>query len=79
MDKLQEKLNIILHENAIEIEDFANCLGLGHAQAHALFEGKKKMTTSLARQIEQTFSKSHNWLDCSGTFEKEGPNYDLFG
>jgi len=76
---IQEKLDIILKENAIDIEDFANCIGLPPSQVIALFEGKKKMTSSLARQIEQTFTKPNYWLALDNQLGQEGPSYDLFG
>lgn len=58
-----EKIAIILSENAIGIEEFAYCLGIEPALAKSLSSGKKKLTKSLARQIEQTFSKPNQWLD----------------
>jgi len=72
-----EKLNILLSENAISVEEFANCIGLDLKQARALCDGTKKLSKSLARQIEQTFSKPSMWLDTNGS--DDGPNYDLFG
>ena len=74
-----EKLTIILNENAIEIEDFANCLGITLTQASDICTGKKTISKSLARQIEQTFSKPDNWLAIDSDNAPGGPNYDLFG
>ncbi|WP_196157861.1 hypothetical protein [Reinekea sp. G2M2-21] len=79
MNTQVEKLNIILTENAIEVEDFANCLGISVTQAEALCDGKKILSKALARQIEQTFSKPDKWLEFDNSGESEGPNYDLFG
>ena len=71
------KLKEVLSENAIGFEEFAFCLGIEPGFAEQLCQGKRKLTNTLARQIEQTFSKPKNWLDVDG--DTEGPNYDLFG
>jgi plasmid maintenance system antidote protein VapI len=42
MDAQVKKLETLLSENALEIEDFANCLGISDKQAEAFCEGKKK-------------------------------------
>jgi plasmid maintenance system antidote protein VapI len=78
MTKQAEKIETILSENAIGIEEFANCLGIDPTLASSLCSGKKKLTKSLARQIEQTFSKPNQWFDIDEESE-QGPNYDLFG
>ncbi len=72
-----KKLQELLKENAISEEEFAFCLGIDVTQAEQLCFGKRKLSKSLARQIEQTFSKPQNWLEVGE--ESEGPNYDLFG
>jgi plasmid maintenance system antidote protein VapI len=79
MDAQVKKLETLLSENALEIEDFANCLGISDKQAEAFCEGKKKLTSALARQIEQTFSKPKFWLDFETVGDEEGPQNDLFG
>lgn len=79
MEAQIKKLETLLSENALEIEDFANCLGISVKQADAICEGRKKLTASLARQIEQTFSKPKFWLDFEMEDESEGPQNDLFG
>lgn len=78
MTDQMDKLQTLLAENAISAEEFANCLGIEVVQAEAICSGKKKLSKSLARQIEQTFSKPHLWLDM-GDDEAKGPSYDLFG
>jgi plasmid maintenance system antidote protein VapI len=72
-----EKLSQLLNENLVSIEEFANCLGITEQQARAYCEGSKKLSASLQRQIEQTFSKPSNWFTAEA--ESEGPNFDLFG
>jgi len=71
------KLNEILKENLITTEEFANCIGISEKQAIAYCQGSKKISSSLQKQIEQTFSKPVNWLNSEG--DAEGPNFDLFG
>jgi plasmid maintenance system antidote protein VapI len=78
MSKQAEKIATILSENAIGEEEFAYCLGIEPALATAICLGKKKLSASLARQVEQTFSKPKQWLD-SEEESGQGPNYDLFG
>lgn len=73
----KSKLQILLDENAIGAEEFANCLGISVNNANELLVGKKSLNKSLARQIEQTFSKPANWLDTQIT--SQGNDYDLFG
>ncbi|WP_108127677.1 hypothetical protein [Saccharospirillum mangrovi] len=72
-----DRLQQILNENALDEEAFAYCLGIEPAVAEAVCAGRKKLTASLARQIEQTFSKPAYWLD--GESDGQGPSYDLFG
>lgn len=76
MSNQQKKLNELLLENAIGVSEFAACMGLTEKTAEAYCDGTKKLTPSLARQIEQTFSKPANWLMIDSD---SGPNYDLFG
>lgn len=72
-----QKLEELLAENAIGAEEFSMCLGMSEKQALDLLSGKKKLTASLARQIEQTFSKPKHWLES----DEDGQEavYDLFG
>ncbi|WP_320827041.1 helix-turn-helix transcriptional regulator [Reinekea sp.] len=72
-----EKLATLLAENAINVEEFANCMGISVKEAGSLCNGTRKVSASLARQIEQTFSKPNRWLD--NDLPDEGPHYDLFG
>ncbi|MFQ3231612.1 hypothetical protein [Reinekea sp.] len=77
MSEQTEKLNQILKENLINTEEFANCMGISEVHAIAYCQGSKKLTSSLQRQIEQTFSKPANWLNSETN--SNGPNFDLFG
>ncbi|WP_320822602.1 hypothetical protein [Reinekea sp.] len=72
-----EKLATLLAENAINVEEFANCMGIPVKEADSLCNGTRKVPASQARQIEQTFSKPDRWLD--NDIPDGGPNYDLFG
>ncbi|WP_146171259.1 hypothetical protein [Saccharospirillum sp. MSK14-1] len=77
MAQLTDRLHQLLTENALDEEAFAYCLGIEPAQAVALCNGRKKLTATLARQIEQTFSKPVYWLETDAV--EQGPSYDLFG
>lgn len=72
-----DRLQQLLSENALTDDAFAYCLGIEPEQATAICNGRKKLTASLARQIEQTFSKPAYWLDSDAA--EQGPSYDLFG
>lgn len=74
-----QKLAIIIDENALELIDFANCLGITEARANAICTGKKAISATLARQIEQSFFKPYRWLDIEESDDAEGPTHDLFG
>ena len=70
----------LMQENALDELSFALCLGLKETQVLALLadDTKKKIGDSLARLMEQTFSKSVFWLDeIQG--ESASTGYDLFG
>jgi plasmid maintenance system antidote protein VapI len=73
----QEKLNQLLSENAIDSNAFSACLGIDETLALNLLSGKKKLSNSLARQIEQTFCKPKFWLEPEHS--ASGGSYDLFG
>jgi len=69
----------IMRENALDELSFALCLGLDESQLVGLLEqGGKKIGDSLARVMEQTFSKPHLWMD-QADGQQQGPKYDLFG
>ncbi|EAR09777.1 hypothetical protein [Reinekea blandensis] len=74
-----QKLAIIIDENALEMIDFANCLGISERKAQAICSGEKPLSATLARQIEQTFFKPYRWLDIEESDTSEGPSNDLFG
>jgi hypothetical protein len=71
----------IMKENALDEMSFAMCLGKDEDQIAALLvEGaSKSISDSLARLMEQTFSKPKLWLDSGAEGEGSGPSYDLFG
>lgn len=70
----------IMSENALDELSFAMCLGKDEDQIVALLKegSSKKIGDSLARQMEQTFSKPGLWLD-SGSEDESAPSFDLFG
>jgi len=72
----------IMLENALDELSFAMCLGKDEEQISALMapNSKKAISDSLARLMEQTFSKPKLWLDTApGDASSSGPSYDLFG
>lgn len=72
----------IMHENALDELSFAMCLGKDESQIASLMlpNSKKTISDSLARLMEQTFSKPKLWLDqIEGGDQPQGPSYDLFG
>lgn len=72
----------IMLENALDELSFAMCLGKDEEQIAALMvpTSKKVISDSLARLMEQTFSKPKLWLDAEpGNAVTSGPSYDLFG
>lgn len=72
-----ERLQTIMLENAIGPEELAFCIGKEPKDIERLIKKKgAKINDTLARQIEQTFSKAKNWLD--GGVQSED-NFDLFG
>lgn len=77
MVQQSDRLQQLLNENALTEDGFAYCLGIEPDQAAAICGGRKKLSASLARQIEQTFSKPVYWLETDAT--EQGPSYDLFG
>lgn len=79
MAELARKLRTLLAENAIGTEEFAHCIGIDIAHAHALCAGEKRLTSTLARQIEQTFCKPDYWLEPDFDMDAQGPKHDLFG
>ncbi len=70
----------IMQENALDEESFAMCLGKDESQILDLLSigSKKHINDTLARLMEQTFSKPRLWLD-QGEGGNAGPSYDLFG
>lgn len=83
LDEIRRKNTIeIMHENALDELSFAMCLGKDESQIAALMSpgSKKAISDSLARLIEQTFSKPKLWLDhADGDEQVKGPSFDLFG
>ena len=72
----------IMHENALDELSFALCLGKDESQIASLMlpNSKKTISDSLARLMEQTFSKPKLWLDqVDDQDHPHGPSFDLFG
>ncbi|WP_428240370.1 hypothetical protein [Gynuella sp.] len=74
----KENIQTLLLENAIGVEELANCLGVDVAMMSKKLSGEQgKISDKLARQIEQTFSKPVFWLDTGAT--DDGMQFDLLG
>jgi len=79
------RLNTIelMRENALDELGLALCLGKEEDYIAAVLAkgSSKKIGDTLARQMEQTFSKPSRWLDkgASGQSSAAGPSFDLFG
>ncbi len=73
-----QRANLLLLENALDIETMAACLGLEATKLQQMLaeNPSRKISDSLAVQIEQTFSKPNGWLSQA---EDGGISYDLFG
>ncbi|EAT13306.1 hypothetical protein HF888_07415 [Bermanella marisrubri] len=70
----------IMKENALDEIEFALCLGREESEiASILSPNGKKISDSLARLMEQTFSKPKLWLDQGTADSASGPSFDLFG
>jgi hypothetical protein len=71
----------LMKENALDELSFALCLCVDESQMIELLRDKssKKISDSLARTMEQTFSKPSLWLDQSSLGDGAGPSFDLFG
>lgn len=70
----------IMKENALDEVEFALCLGREEAEISSILSPNgKKISDSLARLMEQTFSKPKLWLDQGADGQGEGPSFDLFG
>lgn len=73
----------IMKENALDEVGLALCLGVDESQLASMLAvgARKKISDSLARQIEQTFSKPAMWMDHGASNQEEGagPSFDLFG
>lgn len=71
----------LMKENALDELSFALCLGVDESQMIGLLSdnSSKKIGDSLARTMEQTFSKPSLWLDQPVLGGGAGPSFDLFG
>jgi hypothetical protein len=71
----------LMKENALDELSFALCLGVDESQMIGLLSdnSSKKISDSLARTMEQTFSKPSLWLDQTAIGDGAGPSFDLFG
>lgn len=80
LDVRRKNAVALMQENALDELSFALCLGIEESQIEALLatNSKKKISDSLARLMEQTFSKSVFWMD-EGEASGAASGYDLFG
>ncbi len=74
----QQQAQVLMRENAIGIMELATCIGQDEVKLAAMVGDKptRALTDSIARVMEQTFSKPAGWMDSS---EDGGINFDLFG
>ncbi len=70
----------LMKENALDELAFALCLGKEERSIQLLLaeDAAKSISDSLARLMEQTFSKPSRWLDQAGDTDT-GPSFDLLG
>lgn len=68
----------LMLENALDVATMAACLGVDENKLQAMLADKpsRKIPDSLAKQMEQTFSKPQGWMDHG---EDGGIAFDLFG
>lgn len=74
----QQQAQLLMRENAISILELAACLGLDENKLDAMVGDtpSRQLTDTLARLMEQTFSKPAGWMDSA---EDGGISFDLFG
>jgi len=74
----QQQAQILMRENAIGIMELALCIGQDENKLEAMIgeNPTRSLSDSLARVIEQTFSKPSGWMDNA---EDGGISFDLFG
>lgn len=74
----QQQAQLLMRENAISIMELAACLGLDENKLDAMVgeTPSRPLTDTLARLMEQTFSKPAGWMDSA---EDGGISFDLFG
>ena len=74
----QQQAQLLMRENAISMMELAACLGLDEKKLEAMVgeNPSRQLADSLARLMEQTFSKPAGWMDSA---EDGGISFDLFG
>lgn len=74
----QQQAQQLMLENAIGVLELAACIGQDEEKLESMVgeNPTKQLTDSLARLMEQTFSKPVGWMDSA---EDGGISYDLFG
>lgn len=74
----QQQAQLLMRENAIGIMELAACIGQDEAKLATMVgdNPSKPLTDTLARLMEQTFSKPAGWMDSA---EDGGISFDLFG
>lgn len=78
VDVRRQKANLLLLENALDVDTMAACLGVEASALEQMLapDSPRKISSALAQQMEQTFSKPQGWLSQT---EDGGISYDLFG
>ena len=74
----QQQAQLLMRENAISLMELAACLGLDENKLDTMVgeSPTRQLTDTLARLMEQTFSKPAGWMDST---EDGGISFDLFG
>lgn len=77
-DIRRQQFTLLMQENALDVALMAACLAIDESVLEAMVtdQPRRKISDSLARTMEQTFSKPFGWLDC---MDDGGIAYDLFG
>lgn len=74
----QQQAQQLMRENAIGLLELAACLGQDEQKLGTMVgeHATRMLTDTLARLMEQTFSKPAGWMDNT---EDGGISFDLFG
>lgn len=74
----QQQAQLLMRENAISVLELAACIGQDKGRLEAMVgdNPSRQLPDSIARLMEQTFSKPAGWMDSDSD---GGISFDLFG